>query len=77
MTLADWLKNGWLIEHETSRQEVSYILQLIDRDLQDCQKTNLSADWRFNIAYNAALQCANLALAVSGYRAGRINHAGT
>ena len=31
-------------------------------------------DWRFAIAYNAALQLATAALAVSGYRAERENH---
>lgn len=71
MSLADWLKNGWLLEHETSRQEVIHLLKLVDRDLKDCGNVDLSADWRFNIAYNAALQCATLALAASGYRAGR------
>jgi len=71
MTLAAWLKNEWIHEHQTSLQEVVHLLALIDRDLRDCKNTDLSADWRFNIAYNAALQSANLALAVSGFRAGR------
>jgi len=34
----------------------------------------LSADWRFNIAYNAALQAATAALAAAGYRAARDAH---
>lgn len=34
----------------------------------------LHHDWRFNIAYNAALQLATAALAASGYRAERNNH---
>jgi hypothetical protein len=34
----------------------------------------LSADWRLNIAYNAALQAATAALAASGYRASRDQH---
>lgn len=35
---------------------------------------DLDADWRLNIAYNAALQAATAALAVSGYRASREAH---
>ena len=47
---------------------------LIERDLADCQAAGLSADWRLNIAYNAALQAATIALAASGYRAARESH---
>lgn len=74
MSLAGWLKNGWLIEHETSRQEISRLLNLVDRDLKDCRNTALSFDWRFNIAYNAALQCAKTALAASGFRPAKESH---
>jgi len=42
-----------------------------DRDLRDCQVRGLSADWRLNIAYNAALQIATVALAAAGYRAAK------
>ena len=74
MTLQSWLLNDWLIPHKTSPDEVSDLFALIERDLADCQATGLSADWRLNIAYNAALQAATIALAVSGYRAGRESH---
>lgn len=69
--MSEWLKNGWLIEHKTSRQEIKHLLRLVDRDLDDCRNSTLSADWRFNIAYNAALQCAKAALAAAGYRAAK------
>jgi hypothetical protein len=38
-----------------------------DRDLADCAAAGLSKDWRFGIAYNAALQLAHAALAAAGY----------
>jgi hypothetical protein len=44
------------------------------RDLKDSQAKDVSDDWRFAIAYNAALQAATAALAASGYRAGRDGH---
>jgi hypothetical protein len=69
MSLSEWLENGWLLEHKPSRLETSHLLDLVDRDLADCRKSALSKDWRFNIAYNAALQCAKAALAAAGYRA--------
>jgi hypothetical protein len=74
MSLQDWLKAGWLTEHRTSAQEISDLLAVADRDLADCRISGLSADWRLNIAYNAALQTATAALAAAGYRASRDSH---
>ncbi|UCE42250.1 MAG: HEPN domain-containing protein [Candidatus Aminicenantes bacterium] len=74
MSLNDWLKNGWLIEHKTSPQEIEDLFRIVDRDLKDCEVAYLSADWRLNIAYNASLQCAKAALAVAGYRTSRESH---
>lgn len=47
---------------------------LADRDIQASQVKGLHADWRFTIAYNAALQAATAALAATGHRATRDNH---
>jgi hypothetical protein len=74
VSLRDWLKNGWLTEHETTRQEIADLLSLMDRDLSDCQSPGLSADWRLGIAYNAALQAAVAGLAAEGFRVARESH---
>jgi hypothetical protein len=74
MSLRDWLRAGWLSEHRSSREEISDLLGVADRDLTDCQSSGLSADWRLAIAYNAAMQLAVAALAASGYRASREGH---
>ncbi len=74
MSLQDWLKSGWLIKHQTSRQEIVDLLRMADRDLAQCRTPNLSPDWQLNIAYNAALQAATGALAAAGYRAAREAH---
>ncbi|MBN1103690.1 MAG: hypothetical protein JXL84_09785 [Deltaproteobacteria bacterium] len=71
MTLESWHKNGWLRPHETSQQEARSILELVERDLADASRVEVSKDWRFNIAYNAGLQLATLVLYSVGYRAGR------
>lgn len=73
-TLKDWLKNGWLKEHQTSREEIADLLAVAERDLNACKTPGLHNDWRFNIAYNAALQLATAALAIAGYTAERANH---
>ena len=74
MSLRDWLRNGWLTEHETTRQEIADLLSVVDRDLSDCQSSGLSADWRLGIAYNAALQVAIAGLAAEGCRVARESH---
>ena len=74
MSLQDWLKSRWLIEHQTSRQEIADLLGMADRDLVQCRTPHLGPDWQLNIAYNAALQAATAALAASGYRAARDSH---
>ena len=74
MSLQDWLKSRWLIEHQTSRQEIIDLLSMADRDLAQCRTPHLSPDWQLNIAYNAALQAATAALAAAGYRAARDAH---
>ena len=74
MSLSDWARHGWLLPHQTSRQEISELLAVVARDLADSQAAPLSPDWRLNIAYNAALQTATAALAASGYRAAREAH---
>ncbi|MFA6413814.1 MAG: hypothetical protein WCW53_14075 [Syntrophales bacterium] len=74
MTLQNWLLNGWLTPHKTSPEEIADLLSIVSRDLSDCQLSGLSPDWRLNIAYNAALQAATVALAASGYRAARETH---
>jgi len=74
MSLQSWLQNNWLVQHTTTAEEIANLLALSDRDLAACQVEQLPADWRFAIAYNAALQAATAALAAAGYRAARDNH---
>jgi hypothetical protein len=74
MSLSDWERNGWLTRHRTSPREIRELLEVVERDLADSAAERLSADWRMNIAYNAALQAATAALAAAGYRASRDSH---
>lgn len=68
MTLQDWLSNGWLKQHTTSRQEIRDLLDKVDRDMSEAAKEEITLDWRLAIAYNACLGCATIALRASGYR---------
>jgi len=71
MSLESWEANGWLRKHQTSRQEVDDLLRIVERDLRDAAVTELSADWKFGILYNAALKLCTLLLYAEGYRAER------
>jgi hypothetical protein len=74
LSLSDWATNGWLTEHQSSAEEIHNLLGLADRDLRMSRIKDLDADWKFTIAYNAALQAATAALAAAGYRAAREAH---
>jgi uncharacterized protein (UPF0332 family) len=67
MSLKQWENNDWLKPHQTSRQEIGNLLNIIERDLTDAGKA-ISADWRFGIAYNAALKLCRILLSAEGYR---------
>ena len=71
MTLKQWADNGWLRPHRTSPEEIDNLLSIVDRDLADAQEEGISPDWRFGIAYNAALKLCTILLYASGYRAER------
>jgi len=68
MSLKDWETNGWLSPHSSSRQEVNNLFEIVKRDLNDAGQSELSADWRFGIAYNAALKLCTILLFAEGYR---------
>ena len=67
MSLKQWADNGWLKPHRTSRKEISSLLNIVERDLTDARR-DISSDWRFGIAYNAALKLCRILLSAEGYR---------
>jgi hypothetical protein len=71
MTLKQWQNNGWLKSHRTSREEIENLLAIVDRDIQDASEGEISADWSFGIAYNAALKLCTILLYTEGYKAER------
>ena len=68
MSLIQWLDNGWLRKHVTSKEEIANLMAIVNRDIEDAQIKEISNDQRFGIAYNAALKLATIMLYVSGYR---------
>lgn len=67
MTLKQWADNGWLKAHQTTQEEISNLLAIVARDITDAERA-ISLDWRFSIAYNAALKLCTILLYAEGYR---------
>ena len=67
MRLQQWKANGWLQAHQTTPAQIADLLAIVDRDLEDSMR-DLSPDWQFGIAYNAALKLCTILLYASGYR---------
>ena len=68
MSLNDWLEKSWLVTHSSSKQEIEALLSIVDRDIKQSHTPGLEPDWQLNIAYNAALQLATVALAARSKR---------
>ena len=68
MSLNDWANNGWLKAHKSSKQEIRQLFEIVERDLNDAKQKGVSADWRFGIAYNAALKLCTILMYSEGYR---------
>lgn len=68
MSLKAWFAKGALQAHKPSAKEVAGLLALVDRNLADARVRGLSAEGRFQFAYNAALTMATAALHTAGYR---------
>ena len=62
------LDEGRLRVQSTSASEVVNLFKVGERDLADARIDAVSVDRRFATAYNAALQCATIALRAEGYR---------
>lgn len=73
MSLESYLHNRWIRRHDSSSREIENLFALADRDIEQSQTPGLGPEWRFDIAYNSALQSATAALAAAGFRAERVN----
>jgi hypothetical protein len=68
MILEELLKKGFLVRETVKPHEIHGLYEIVDRDLKDSFTQELSDDWRFGIAYNAALKLATILVLHAGYR---------
>jgi hypothetical protein len=67
VSFADWVKNGWLVAHKSSKQEIANLLGIVARDLKDSQAKEVSrSDYILNIfilmSYQKSAQISSTAL---------------
>ena len=69
------LDRGDIQKVHVTPKSLADLVNLVDRDLGDARIASLSADRRFAIAYNAALNLASYVIRKNGYRvAAKVGH---
>jgi len=75
MGLRQFVEEGKIRPHRTSREEITGIFNLIKRDMADAESKDISYDRKFATAYNAALGLAAIILYCRGYQSyGKAHH---
>ena len=72
MSFKKWLHENRVRKHETSREEITNLFKIVERDIRDAGMRSISDDARFVIAYNAALKLCTILLHASGYRSSAV-----
>lgn len=68
MSIDELLARGILEKRPSSKEEIQDLFNIVDRDIKDSKAKEVSCDWQFGIAYNAALKLAGVLVRGSGYR---------
>ena len=68
MTIEKFLKKGILVNEPTSPEEIKDLFLIVERDFTDSASSDISYDWQFGIAYNAALKLATILVRASDLR---------
>ncbi len=69
MSLQRLQRESQIEQQPTKPEEIAELAWLLERDLAAHSSSGLPQDWRFAIAYSAALQAATIVVRAAGYRA--------
>jgi len=69
MSLERLQRESLIERQQTTPEEIAELARLVERDLSAHGYPDLPYDWRFAIAYSAALQAATIVVRAAGYRA--------
>ena len=50
MSLRNWLKKGWPVEHNSTKQELTDLLAIVERDLNTAGSEGQDTYWLFAMA---------------------------
>lgn len=73
MNLKGYIDKGFITKESTSLEEITNLFAIIERDYRESGR-ELSPDWQFGIAYNAALKLATILIRVCGFRVKGLGH---
>jgi hypothetical protein len=68
MSLEKWVEYDWLRAEPSSPDEIRNLFSIVERSIKDAHVEAISDDLRFQAAFSAALNAANIALRASGHR---------
>lgn len=74
MDLETLLRKGIIVKEATTQEEIFDLFKIVERDYKDSSQTEISVDWQFGIAYNAALKLATIPIRYSGFRVKGLAH---
>lgn len=75
MSLKNFIDNNKLKRETTSKDEIRELFNIVNRDINDSRNAkNLSLDWQFGIAYNAALKLCHILVRSQNLRATSKGH---
>lgn len=74
MALENWFEQGKLLKHRATKEELSAIFGVIDRNFKDASIKGLSSDQKYILSYQAAFEVALALIKCHGYRPIKAGH---
>jgi uncharacterized protein (UPF0332 family) len=74
MALENWFQQAKLLKHITTKEELSAIFGVIDRNFKDASIKGLSSDQKYVLSYQASFEVALALIKCHGYRPVRTGH---
>lgn len=74
MALENWFQAGKLVKHAATKEELSAIWGVIERNFQDADIKGLSSDQKYILSYQSAFEAALALIKCCGYRPIKAGH---
>jgi len=74
MALENWFTQGKLLKHTATKEELTAIMGVVERNFQDAGIKGLSSDQKYILSYQAAFEAALALIKCYGYRPIKVGH---